>query len=299
MNLKNFVILAVMLSVISGCKSTPKIRNIALDLPANHQTFTFKKLQGEAEKVTTVSSVHSTIRNHVKKYSGYAHCNAGSFFGSNFGKCTKNYTADVTKFWGQNVNVATESIDITYFRGEKLSGSSGDYRTEVSASLPYKLTETDKAIKVDLFPATQAVETKGSDAILIPISSLVSDEKLQTLLSNVMTADKPSITSNITRTGKFDVNFEPASVQTNFERKFDKRAKSSNSQESRTYENTFDITVDNLDASASIKIFLYRGKSQVEYSISHPVTVSADGSSSYSTATMDKLVKLLQEVAHS
>mgnify|MGYP000492079012 CR=1 FL=1 len=288
MNFKRIMVAGLLVGLVSGCKTTAENRNVALQLPTNNQTFSFQKLSGNAKDVTTVASVKSALKRHVEAHSGYAHCRSG--------ECSKRSTADIKKVWGRKVHLTENEVKISYFNGEKISGG-GTYLTKINTAFPYTITEDSDSIDVTLSPATSAVVAQGSNAIFIPISAPVDDVELQKLLADVMTKKGTKIKNRVHKSGEFDVDFAPDTVQTNFERKLNLTRK--NNANNRVYENSFELRAGNVVGKVNLKIFLYRGKSKVEYSLSHPVTVTADGKSSYSAETMDKLLQELKKVANS
>jgi hypothetical protein len=143
-----------------------------------------------------------------------------------------------------------------------------------------------------------ATAEDASDALFIPISSPISDKTLQELLDNVMDKPGKDIDRYVYSSGSFDVDFDPASVQTSFERKLKQRP-NENKSNKRVYKNSFAFNSGGTVANVDLEIFLYRGKSKVEYRLSHPVSVSPDGTSQYDEKLMGILLEHLKSVANS
>lgn len=288
MKLKSIALVAVVLAVVSGCKSTPKNRDIALNLPTNYQTFEYNKLPGAASDVVTLRSVKQAVKQHVSTHAGFAHCR---------GECEKWSTSDIKNVWGKDISLTDSEIKITYFRGEKIRGG-GTYLSKIHTAFPYLIQETEDSFKVSLSPAIKATAEDASNALFIPISSPVKDHKLQELLSSVMKEEGQEIEGRVYSSGEFDVEFDPASVQTSFERKLKQRP-NDNKSNNRIYKNSYELRSGNIVADVDVSIFLYRGKSKVEYRLSHPVSAGADGTSHYDENIMRVLLEHLKRVANS
>ncbi|MEG3759028.1 hypothetical protein V5096_13860 [Pseudoalteromonas carrageenovora] len=288
MNLKRLTVIAVILSFVSGCKSTPDIRDIPLNLTAKNKTLEYKKLPGVASNVVTLGAVKNALKEHVSAHTGYTQCN---------GECSKWQTADIKLIWGKNVSLTDSEVKITYFRGDKFRTGS-TYLSKVHTAFPYQIEETTDSFKVNLLPAMTATAEDASDALFIPISSPISDKTLQELLHNVMNKPGKDIDRRVYSSGSFNVEFDPASVQTSFERKL-KQTTNENMSNKRVYKNSFTFNSGGTVAYVDLDIFLYRGKSKVEYRLSHPVSVSPDGSSQYDKNLMGILLKHVKSVANS
>jgi hypothetical protein len=288
MKFKNIAALAVVVAVVSGCKSTPKNRDITLSLPTNNQTFEYNKLPGAAKDVVTLHRVKNAVKQHVSAHAGFSHCR---------GECQRRSTADIKRVWGKTVSMTDTEVKITYFNGDKFSGGSA-YLSKIHTAFPYSIQETETSFRVSLSPALKANAENASSPLFIPYSPPVEDQKLQELLTSVMTEQGQVIEGSVYSNGEFDVDFDPASVQTSFERKLKQRS-NENKSNNRIYKNSFELISGNVIANVDVSIFLYRGKSKVEYRLSHPVSVSADGTSQYDEKIMGKLLEHLKEVANS
>lgn len=296
MKLKNIAVIAV-IAIVSGCKSTPTVRDIPLNTPTNTQNFEYKKLNGNAKNVVTLYRVKSAIERHVNNHTGFNHCGRS-------GGCSKRKSGDFTDIWGKEISMTDTEVKISYYNGEKFKSGS-PYLSKVHTAIPYSITETDSSFLVSLAPATKATAEDGKDAIYIPISSPIKDESLQHKLTEIMTSKGPEINGTVYSKGEFNVNFDPASVQTNFERKLKRRPldrtrlSNENNSNNRVYKNSYELSVSGITAKVGVNIFLYRGKSKVEYSLSHPVSVTAKGGIDYDEKIMTKLLEYLKEVANS
>ena len=288
MNLKRLAVIAVILSFVSGCKSTPDIRDIPLSLTAKNKTLEYKKLPGVASNVVTLGTVKNALREHVSAHTGYTQCDI---------ECGKWQTADIKSIWGKKVSLTDSEVKITYFRGDKFRTGS-TYLSKVHTAFPYQIEETTESFKVNLLPAMTATAEDASDALFIPISSPVSDKTLQELLDNVLNKPGKNIDRHVYSSGSFNVEFDPASVQTSFERKL-KQKPNENKSNKRVYKNSFTFNSGGTVAYVDLDIFLYRGKSKVEYRLSHPVSVSPDGTSQYDEKLMGILLEHLKSVANS
>ncbi|MBH0051979.1 hypothetical protein [Pseudoalteromonas sp. SWYJZ19] len=288
MNLKRLAVIAVILSFVSGCKSTPDIRDIPLSLTAKNKTLEYKKLPGVASNVVTLGAVKNALREHVSAHTGYTQCDI---------ECGKWQTADIKSIWGKKVSLTDSEVKITYFRGDKFRTGS-TYLSKVHTAFPYQIEETTESFKVNLLPAMTATAEDASDALFIPISSPVSDKTLQELLDNVLNKPGKNIDRHVYSSGSFNVEFDPASVQTSFERKL-KQKPNENKSNKRVYKNSFTFNSGDMVAYVDLDIFLYRGKSKVEYRLSHPVSVSPDGTSQYDEKLMGILLEHLKSVANS
>ncbi|MDN3381559.1 hypothetical protein QL995_02540 [Pseudoalteromonas sp. APC 3358] len=288
MNLKRLAVIAVILSFVSGCKSTPDIRDIPLSLAAKNKTLEYKKLPGVASNVVTLGTVKNALREHVSAHTGYTQCDI---------ECGKWQTADIKLIWGKKVSLTDSEVKITYFRGDKFRTGS-TYLSKVHTAFPYQIEETTESFKVNLLPAMTATAEDASDALFIPISSPVSDKTLQELLDNVLNKPGKNIDRHVYSSGSFNVEFDPASVQTSFERKL-KQKPNENKSNKRVYKNSFTFNSGDMVAYVDLDIFLYRGKSKVEYRLSHPVSVSPDGTSQYDENLMGILLEHLKSVANS
>ncbi len=288
MKFKNVAVLAVALAVVSGCKSTPKSRDITMGLPTNSQTFKYNKLPGVAKDFVTLRKVKSAIKQHVSAHTGFEHCRS---------ECSKWSSSDIKKVWGKKVSMTDKEVKVTYFNGEKISGG-GTYLSKIHTAFPYSIEDTGNAFKVSLSSASKAIAEDASNAIFIPISSPLKDKRLQELVTNVMEEEGQAIEGYVYSEGEFNVDFDPASVQTSFERKLEQTS-NENKSDNRIYENKFEIRVGNVIADVDVKIFLYRGKSKVEYRFAQPVSVSANGTIEFDEKAMSTLLEHLKEVANS
>ena len=105
MNLKRLAVIAVILSFVSGCKSTPDIRDIPLSLTAKNKTLEYKKLPGVASNVVTLGTVKNALREHVSAHTGYTQCDI---------ECGKWQTADIKSIWGKKVSLTDSEVKRQY-----------------------------------------------------------------------------------------------------------------------------------------------------------------------------------------
>lgn len=289
MKLRNIVVVSALIALVSACKMTAENRTINLTPTNTSATYVFKKLPGDGQPVTTTSKVRSLIEWHINQHAGYGGCGGRL--------CQQVGSSGIVHSWGTEVSSTQDKIALTYVKQDRYS-TGGTYRTTLTTSLPYVLTENEDAITVNLLPATK-VELKEAMGPIMPISQPLSDERLIGFLNNLLKVPAPTLKQDVSQSGEFDVDFDPASVQTNFERKFDYRANDNNSQRDRTYKNNFSLTLYGVTAKVSLNVFLYRGKSKVEYRVSYPVKVNGNGNSDFKEDFARKIIQELKDVANS
>lgn len=291
MKLQNSLFVGLVLSLLVGCKTTPENKTFAL-IPINKSaTYVFPKLSGEASNVVTRESVKGALVGHINQHAGYTHC--GSL------GCTKVPYPGNQSTWGKEISPFEENkIRVTYFMKDTFRHR-GTYKTTLMTSFPYEISETDTQFKATLLPPTSAHLNEAVNPYFLPISAPLDEKELNTLVARVFN-DKPvNIKSSITTNGEFDVDFDPASVQTNFERIFKGKRIEDNTKTNRAYQSRFNIYKNDIEANVEVAIYLYRGKSKVEYKVTHPVTVNGNGKSDYNPALMNNLIESIKQAARS
>ncbi|WP_448248104.1 hypothetical protein [Thalassotalea agariperforans] len=285
MKLTNIVVVSALVAMVSACKMTAEDRTIQLTPTNTSATYVYKKLPGDGVSVTTKENIRTLLESHIRQYAGYGNCG--------FRLCSRGGLES----WGTEVASTEENILLTYVNQENYS-TGNVYKTTLATALPYVLTENDSTITVSMKPASK-VELKQGMGPFVPISPLLSDAKLAVLLERIIKAPAPLLRQDIVKSGEFNVDFDPASVQTNFERKFRYRENDNNGQHDRTYKNNFSLHLNGVNAKVSLNVFLYRGKSKVEYRISYPVRVQGNGDSNFREDFSSRIIQELKDVANS
>ncbi|MDP2561188.1 hypothetical protein [Psychrobium sp. 1_MG-2023] len=290
MNFIRITTLAVALLASVGCKTSIEPRTISLQNNIKERTFEFKKLKGVGSNVTTTSSVKRAVADHIRSLSGFNNCRGE--------KCTNYISQSIKEYWGTSVHPINDAFQLTYYSGQLVSGNS-DYRSVINVSFPYTITETDSAITVKLLSATSAVVKTVRNPVFMEIPALVTDDRLQHHLTNIMVKGVPVITDIVRKKGEFNVDFDPESVKTNFVRTYSS-INFSNETNGAISSSYFKLYKDSQAVNTMVQVYLYRGQSKVEYKVDYEVSVKGNGTTDYDDgALLSEAAIRLEEVAKS
>ncbi|AUL75411.1 hypothetical protein ATS72_017455 [Pseudoalteromonas sp. 13-15] len=297
MKYKLYISIVLLATFLSGCGATFKAVHAGkspMQIVANKRVFEFTKVKQEGASSITEFDIAYAIKTQISGKAPYSNC--GSL-------CTRriNPGAPLEK-WGRTVslNTSNKTIRLTLVNGELFS--TGDFHsTKLYADFKYEISETPEKLIFTLFPASEVETVPGKNPIFMTYTPLMEGQKLEQRLVKLFSDINPSIKKKVTRSGEFNVDFDPASVKTNFTRLLDGWGRNESESTSKNkYESSFKLSIGKTTAKVDVNIFLYRGNSKVEYSISYPYIISGNGTSSVKEpAIMDKLIEHVRKVANS
>lgn len=298
-------ILPFLAIVLSGCGATytsVKEGPTLLNSVAKTKEFKFLKPNQELASQLTEREIILAVKNEISERAPFSGCRT---------LCTerKNYNAPLEK-WGRQVALdhKNNAINLTLINGEEYKNtdiSSNVTRnfksTSVTATFNYEVEENSENFVFKLYPANTINIVPGKNPVFMTYKPLMSGAKLESRLVKLFEEITPTIDKTIIETGEFDVDFDPASVKTNFTRKLESWSGPSVETTTKTqYDESFKLQKDGVVAKVDLQIYLYRGKSKVEYRISYPYQIMFDGSSTIpSSSTMEQFVKHVQNIANS
>ena len=298
MILKSSAMAVCMSFFLAGCGATySKVEagKTTLNKVASQKTFEFaKSTQTESMKLSS-SDILSSVREEIKDKSPYSNCRS---------LCTKrSNSGGPTDVWGRKIShdSANQEIQLTLVNGEEYTNSYGTnlYSTNIKIPFQYELTEMSDKFVVVLFPPNEIETIPGSDPIFMNYKPLMEGENLSSRLVTLFDGLSPTLRSSVTREGEFNVDFDPASVKTNFTRLLSQSEVAESTSKTK-YEQRFNLNLDGTTATVDVKIYLYRGKAKVNYRISYPYTIHSNGKTSEKDSSyMDNLEKRVREVANS
>lgn len=258
------------------------------------KTFTFKKLNGEGVESISESAALRAVNEYIESNSAYKNCKTGLFGGSN---CSDGNSSSIINEWGSSVSNRDNQFVLTYFKTGTYSTGRVD-RAEVKQNFPYKLTETASTISIELSPNTQANVLPTSSALGIPFKVGISDENVVAWTNRLFTSTSlASIDERARIRGEFNVDLEPDSVKANFIREHDFRFTDKNNGVESETSTRWRINGSVVDVYMTIS--LYRGKTKVQYSISHPYYLESDGSvKNYNEEANTEALELIKKAAN-
>lgn len=291
--MKYKLVAAVLLSslIMTGCITTLEdipAGEFPIHLNSSKKVYTFKQPTDVRNKLTE-SDVLRALEREFSNNAPFSRCSQ---------YCEQRHSAEVNDFWGRNVVVdkGKNVFELKLAKGQRFRSGRVDSTNQIFR-FPYTILNNDSVLIVEVTPAENVIVQPGSNIFGVNFSKLLDDKGITKYVSSMLEDAKPEIEMRRTRTGEFDVEFDPASVKTNFTRLLSKREV--NRTNDTKYSESYSYREEGVYAEVDLNIFLYRGKSKVEYLVRVPYVIKSDGVSTEPTdEVMNNVINRIKSIAN-
>ena len=290
--LKSSIIVATVVA-LTGCGASPKPQLIQTnDTQSIQQKYNYvDNLQDtQISKEDIISSIYRNMHDS-----------------SSFRDLTKKrFNSDCSDYYGKDMKIISNSIEINYYRGrscryEKGFKDENGIVTYFTLTVPIKITgNNNKYDLVATFPKNYTYRQatmlgiKKQKPVASPSSLLADTKKMFNKISKPLT-----FSSYMEVNGDINTKYSDSSIYANFERKLDKYTWNNgykNENSTLVKKNAFALEYKGKRYPLTVKVYPYKNGSKVTYTIGVNYLLSPNGTSSLNTQDIEAMKAMISKV---